>query len=303
MVSDVHSSFNVLARGKAIQTRLHFSEGLPSWVHSDATRVRQIIINMVSNAVKFTDSGIVEITLKMVENPEPAVAIEVADTGIGIPEEVKADLFKPFRQADDSITRRFGGTGLGLALSRRIAQGLGGSLELIKSAPGQGSVFQLLLPIGDVDYQALVPSSQEASESKTFRPFNSVLSGVKILLAEDSADNRAVIRAFLRNTQASLVFAEDGVEAFQKATEQKFDLVLMDIQMPKMDGLNATLKLRKAGFTQPILALTAHALPEEVKRSLEAGCNDHLTKPITRDALIAAISTYARNEHRNTGKT
>lgn len=293
MVSDIHSSFNVLARGKAIQTRLDLGKGIPNLIHSDATRVRQIIINMVSNAVKFTDSGSVEICLSLVDEPKARLAIEVRDTGIGISEEVKSELFKPFRQADDSITRRFGGTGLGLALSRRIADALGGSLDLVKSAPGEGSTFRFVLPIGDVVYQPVTSRSQQVTERESFQPFHNVLNGLNILLAEDSPDNRAVMRAFLRNTQATLVFAEDGLEALQKASEENFDLVLMDIQMPKMDGLNATIKLRESGFTKPILALTAHALPEEIKRSLAAGCNGHLTKPIARDALIAAISSYA----------
>lgn len=292
MVSDIHSSFSVLARGKAIQTRLDYGPGIPNLVHSDATRVRQIIFNLVSNAVKFTDSGSVEICLSFVGEAKPSVSIEVRDTGIGIPEEVKSDLFKPFRQADDSITRRFGGTGLGLALSRRIAEALGGSLELAQSAPGQGSSFRFLLPIGDVDYQAAAVMSGSVPQKGSFQSFHNVFDGLRILLAEDSADNRAVMRAFLRNTRANLVFAEDGMEALKKASEEDFDLVLMDIQMPKMDGLNATIKLRESGFTKPILALTAHALPEEVRRSLAAGCNGHLTKPITRETLISAISSF-----------
>lgn len=296
MVSDIHGSFNVLARGKAIQTRLELGNGIPGMIHSDPTRVRQIIINMMSNAVKFTDSGSVDISLRFVDTPTPSIAIEVRDTGIGIPEEVKSDLFKPFRQADDSITRRFGGTGLGLALSRRIAEALGGSLELVSSALGEGSTFRFLLPIGEVDLKALVSSTREAQNSESFQPFHNVLSGIKILLAEDSPDNRAVMRAFLRNTQATLVFAEDGLEALKKASEEEFDLVLMDIQMPKMDGLNATLRLREIGFKKPILALTAHALPEEIKRSLAAGCNGHLTKPISRETLIAAISSYTAHK-------
>lgn len=294
MASEIHSSFNVLARGKAIQTRLELGKGVPGLVHSDVTRVRQIIINMVSNAVKFTDSGSVDVRLSLVELPKPSVAIEVRDTGIGISEEVKASLFKPFRQADDSITRRFGGTGLGLALSRRIADALGGSLELVQSQLGEGSTFQFVLPIGNVEYQELKPKLRETAQAETYQPFNDALKGVKILLAEDSADNRAVMRAFLRNTQANLVVVEDGLAAFQKAIAEDFDLVLMDIQMPKMDGLNATIKLREAGFSKPIVALTAHALPEEIKRSLAAGCNGHLTKPIGRDTLIASIASYAQ---------
>ena len=135
-------------------------------------------------------------------------------------------------------------------------------------------------------------NSENVVQAESFRPFHNVLQGIKILLAEDSADNRAVVRAFLRNTQANLVLAENGLEALKKASEEDFDIVLMDIQMPKMDGLNATIKLREAGFTKPILALTAHALPEEVKRSFAAGCNGHLTKPIARDTLITAITNY-----------
>lgn len=289
MVSEIHSSFSLLARGKAIETRLDFGAGIPSVIHSDATRVRQIIMNMVSNAVKFTDSGSVEICVRLAERSKQFVSIEVRDSGIGIPEEVQSDLFKPFRQADDSITRRFGGTGLGLALSRRLADALGGSLELVKSAPGKGSTFRFLLPIGDVEYQSSTLRSKEVPRSESFQRYFNVLNGIKILVAEDSADNRAVIKAYLRSTCADLVFAEDGLDALTKATEENFDLVLMDIQMPKMDGLNATMRLRETGFTMPILALTAHALPEEVKRSLAAGCDDHLIKPVQRDKLIAKI--------------
>jgi CheY-like chemotaxis protein len=295
MVSELNASFSVLAKGRTVQTRLELTNAIPSRVKSDPTRVRQIIMNMVSNAVKFTDSGSVDIRVTYVTSPASAVCITVRDTGIGIPENAQAELFKPFRQADNSITRRFGGTGLGLSLSRRIAEALGGSLILVKSKLGEGSTFQFTLPIGDVSDDELISAVTPASPTSSYDFYSGVLSGLTLLLAEDSPDNRAVLQAFLRKTEAKLIFAEDGIEAVRRAKNEKFDLILMDIQMPELDGLSATRELRRAGLAVPIVALTAHALPEEIKRSHEAGCNGHLTKPINRDELVSAILRFAKH--------
>ena len=291
LVRDVHESLSVMIKGKNIKTRLVITDNVPRTIKSDPVRLRQILTNLLSNAAKFTLEGYIETRvsyLEGVENQSPSIAIDVEDSGLGIAEEFHADLFRPFSQADGSITRRFGGTGLGLALSKKFAEALGGDLSLVHSTPGQGSVFRVVLPIESrIKSRAKAPVAEE----RTVEPAtaDAELSGTRILLAEDSPDNEALIRAYLKQTGAEIHVARDGVEALQKALESDFDLILMDIQMPRMDGLEATRRLRQKNFKRPILALSAHALAEEVQRSLAAGCQAHLTKPVTRKTLIKGI--------------
>ena len=285
LLREVHDSLSVLILDKEVKTELEIDEKLPDSMVSDYMRVRQILMNLVSNAAKFTDHG--KITLRALSD-NGQVRIEVEDTGIGMNPSVKAQLFKHFSQGDVSVTRKYGGSGLGLALSRKLTRMLGGDLELLKSETGKGSVFAASFPlnIASLDPTPDNQTTQSADDSTK----KEILKGRKILLAEDSSDNRALISIYLKSTGAELVSVGDGIEAVKAVENDNFDLILMDIQMPNMDGLQATQLIRTMGYKGPILALTAHALGEEIQKSLNAGCNTHLTKPISQSHLLAEIS-------------
>jgi CheY-like chemotaxis protein len=218
------------------------------------------------------------------------VKVSVTDTGVGISSEQAQNLFHPFSQADSSISRRFGGTGLGLILSKKLAEALGGGLVLQKSIPGKGSCFEI--SIDAVDAEVSLPASgRDSSVAK------GEIEGLRILLADDSKDNQVLISQILRLAHVEVEIANDGLEAIERASRENFDLVLMDVQMPKLDGHQATIRLRELGYKKPIVALTAHALKEDRDRSLSAGCDDYLTKPIDRKRLFATIARLgaARN--------
>jgi CheY-like chemotaxis protein/HPt (histidine-containing phosphotransfer) domain-containing protein len=226
------------------------------------------------------------------------VKIEVADTGIGIREEVLPNLFQPFNQGDASVTQKFGGTGLGLAISHHIAKLLGGDLAG-ESVFGEGSVFTLIVPTGDLQGVEILQQPSEIIDvpsGHTHLLDAKVLSGLRILVAEDSIDNQELIRTLLCGAGAQVEIAENGLIAVKKAESESFDAILMDMNMPEMDGYEATRLLRSRGYDRPILALTANAMADDMKISLIAGCNDHLNKPIDRPQMIRSIA-------RHTGKT
>ena len=276
-------------------------EPLPSssaLVKTDSTRLRQILINLVGNAVKFTPQGEVRV---LSEVKDEQIRISVSDSGIGIEPELQAHLFQPFSQLDDSRTRRFGGTGLGLALSRRLAQALSGDVVLAKSQIGIGSTFKVTLPYHPAE-------SEESSSTLLNEPIQNsgpqALAGLKILLVDDSDDNRHFVGRLLVKRGASLAEATNGAEALSRKTAGDFDLIIMDVQMPLMDGNEATRQLRASGDTTPIIALTAHAMAEERDRCLAAGANAHVTKPVQIDLLVNTIVklTEARRKAGNRGQ-
>lgn len=303
LLRDVEETLNVLVHPKAIQTRLILPPETPAIIESDPLRLRQVLTNLLSNAAKFTNAGSIETRLEFIR-PSPdaeeiTLVIDVEDSGIGVPAEMHDRLFRPFAQGDSSVTRRFGGTGLGLVLSRGIAEALGGSLVLVRSQAGEGSLFRLSLPVRVIAPPgASSPSGgknlSEKEEKETQPAPELVLSGIKILLADDTPDNQVLVRAFLRRAGANVEIARDGEQALAKASQGEFDLILMDIQMPRMDGLEATRLLRAEGYKSPIIALSAHAMSEEVQRSLEAGCQAHLTKPVAQQHLVNEICRILR---------
>lgn len=273
---------------KDLDVRYTASPNMPAKIETDQLRVRQILNNLLSNAIKFTDKGRVQLRLEFLpENGK--ISIEVEDTGIGIPLSQQTKIFRPFAQADSSITRRFGGTGLGLVLSRRLASALGGDLSLKFSQPGKGTCFLLTFDAGNISASHPVKDHTNSAQTSQTEQSPAELKGVKVLLAEDSPDGALLVKRYLEKAGANVYHVTDGLGALQATHEKKFDVVLMDIQMPHMDGLEATGRLRSEGYAKPILALTAHALRSEVDRSLKAGCNAHLTKPVRRQELIQAI--------------
>ena len=248
----------------------------------DTVRLTQVLSNLLSNAVKFTEAGEVRLSVDLADDE---VRFSVRDTGIGFDEEVRQRLFRRFEQADDSIRRRFGGTGLGLAISRSLVELMGGVVD-VTSTPGAGSVFTVTVPLETVEGEAV-----EAAED----PFEAVdIAGARVLLAEDHPTNQQVVQLVLGAVGIQPVVVENGFQALDALRAASFDVVLMDMQMPELDGLSATAQLRAWEAAEdrprtPVIMLTANALDEHVRASHEAGADAHLSKPIRADALIAAI--------------
>lgn len=290
IAEDTLSLLRVKAEEKGLALKYIKDKTTPLRVVSDPTRVRQVLLNLVANAVKFTKVG--SVTLKSygskTETGRDVVCFEVIDTGIGFSGEQQERIFEAFVQADGSMTRRFGGTGLGLALSRQLARALGGDVTVLRSEPNVGTQF-----LFQVDDQPEKRESEglsrhpKTADQEDFGP--EALKGVRVLVIDDSPDNQQLIWYFLARCGALVESAENGLLGCRKALAGDFDIVLMDIQMPEMDGYTATQKLRALGFNQPIIALTAHAMSEVGQRCLNAGCSAHLPKPINSKELVAMI--------------
>mgnify|MGYP006077431661 CR=1 FL=1 len=289
MLTDFSSLMGFKAREKGIGFASKAVTTLPSLVTTDPTRLRQILINVVGNAIKFTERGHVEMC---VAYKDGFLEFEIEDTGRGISPEQEQNLFQPFSQADSSITRKFGGTGLGLVLSRSLSEALGGSFDLKRSVLGQGSTFVVRIAVTmkpNVNYVNVL--GFETVPARTIANAGQ-LSGMKILVVEDSPDNQALISIYLGRVGANIDIASDGEQGYQMAIDGHHDLVLMDVQMPIMDGITTIKKLRASGFRRPVVALTAHAMKEERKRCLDAGFTDFLSKPINKNELIGLILQY-----------
>ena len=277
----------------------------PEKILGDPTRIRQILNNLIGNAIKFTTEGSVKVRyglcseyLQQHQNTDPKSQyfyFDVSDTGIGINEEGISRLFQPFSQADSSLTRRFGGTGLGLAISKRLAMMMGGDIT-VTSEPGKGSTFRFTFNaieyFGNTEDTTVEKAEYVAPENPNAR-----LENCRILAVEDGRVNQIVISAQISESGATIELADNGqialdmIEAAEKANKP-FDVILMDMQMPVMDGYEATKTLRQRGFTKPIIALTAHALSGDCEKTLEVGCNDYMSKPIDFQKLISKIRSY-----------
>ncbi len=267
------------AAAKSLALVLECEAGLSPWVEGDGLRLEQILLNLLGNAVKFTTRG--QVTLQVHREPD-FILFRVADSGIGMTAEQVSRLFQAFEQADASTTREYGGSGLGLAISRNLALLMGGDID-VESEPGAGSVFKLRLPLA-----ASVPRE----ETVEFVGTGPRLAGLRVLAADDVDVNRLVLQDLLEHEGAQVVFAENGRQVLDQiaaAGPAAFDVVLMDVQMPVMDGYAATRQLREQAPDLPVIGLTAHALAEERDKCLAAGMLEHVAKPIDTDLLIAAI--------------
>lgn len=287
---DFAAEWEPLIQAKKLRFELVVNSPLPAVIHTDSTRMTQILTNLLNNALKFTEHGTIRIAVQAtheVPGAPTVIQFSIEDTGLGISEENKNLLFQTFSQGDSSITRRFGGSGLGLALSKQLAMALGGDLTLGRSALGEGSVFVLTLPVHRVEVGASDPRPARVAAVATD------LQGVRVLLVEDSIDNQQLISTFLEKAQAMVTTADNGEEGAAKALAGDFDVVLMDIQMPIMDGYASFASLRAAGYSRPVIALTAHALIEEKDKAFTMGFYDYLTKPVNRQSLIAAVAQAA----------
>jgi signal transduction histidine kinase/CheY-like chemotaxis protein/HPt (histidine-containing phosphotransfer) domain-containing protein len=290
LLAEIASFSRLQAADKGLALVVEHQFPLPPEIWSDSLRVRQVLLNLIGNAIKFSASGTVTLSASYAA-PQARLTLSVSDTGIGISEDQLTRLFQPFGQADSSISRRFGGSGLGLVLSKKLAELLGGTL-VVKSSPGQGSCFSLVLPTGPVD--SLLSSEPAPQNPLTHaRPFEppQPLQG-QVLLAEDNPDNQQLIRRHVLRLGASLKAVENGAMAVEAARDQTFDLILMDMQMPVMDGLTAVRTLRASGYSQPIVALTANATRFDMQACLGAGCDAFLTKPIVRSVFDEVMRRF-----------
>jgi len=290
LVEGVVSLLSARAQEKGLSLTVAAKPDLPERLMGDPTRLRQILLNLLGNAVKFTEYGEISVSLEVLAmgNPERVwLELSVQDSGIGIPKDILPRLFRPFAQADTSISRRFGGTGLGLAISRRLANLMGGDIA-VKSRLGEGSRFTLGVPLGLV-HSPSQPLAELRQPDHSGPP-------LKVLLAEDNPVNQKVASAILRKLGHAVTVVADGYEAVEAVRKGEWDLVLMDVQMPGLDGLAATRRIRalegpKAGV--PIIAVTANALKGDDVRCLEAGMNGYLAKPIEPARLAEALRKYA----------
>ncbi len=305
-LQEVQSLMQVRAELQEISFKLTFAGKIPKQIQSDPTRLKQILINLIGNAIKFTpDGGQVSVETSCLNpgSPEPLLQFKIIDTGIGMNAEQVAGLYQPFVQADSSTTRKFGGTGLGLAISKRLAKMLGGDLTC-QSTPDVGTTFTLQIQIGESESLEYYNDPQDALEAAAHKPAPVIAKPVQaanrscsVLLAEDGEDNQRLISMLLRKEGAAVKLAENGEIAVRYAMHaleqgQPFDVILMDMSMPVLDGYGATQKLREQGYKLPIIALTAHAMNGDREKCIAAGCTDYATKPVNREKLREIIETY-----------
>lgn len=293
VLSDVLSILRVRAQEKGLRLDCEWTTPAPETIVTDPARLRQLLMNLVSNAVKFTHRG--SVSIRAAVDPagaEPRMLFEVADTGVGIHPENLDRIFQPFDQADNSVTRQYGGTGLGLTISRHIARQLGGEIT-VESQPGRGSTFRVAIESGPLEGVALV--HERHIEAVRPRPTRGLVAAerqlppIRILLVDDGETNRQLLSLVLTNAGASVATAENGEQGVGLVRRERFDLVLMDMQMPVMDGYTAAHTLRAEGCTLPILALTAHAMRGDEEKCLAAGCSGYLTKPVQIDEMLNTI--------------
>ena len=302
VVADVASLMRVRAASKGLPLKVRFDGALPEAICSDPARLRQVLINIVGNAIKFTETGSVEIVTRLLNEvgDEPKLQFDVIDTGIGVPDDQIKSLFLPFTQADTSATRQFGGTGLGLSISQRLVELLGGEFS-VSSTPGKGSTFSVTVSTGPLDGVRMIDNAAEAVLEAVAgaQKIESPLAGQRILLAEDGPDNQRLISYILKKAGADVTLADNGQIAVDLANaafseDCPFRVILMDMQMPVLDGYAAVRQLRNEGYTRPIIALTAHAMSDDRQRCLDAGCDDYATKPVDRKKVIALVAAYGK---------
>jgi CheY-like chemotaxis protein len=300
VVLDVAQVMKVKADEKQVGLKVEFPAALPATVLTDPSRLRQIITNLVGNALKFTQHGGVTVTVAMAADTQaPTIVIDIADTGIGVPADKLEAIFEPFVQAEASTTRQFGGTGLGLAISRRFARALGGDI-VASSTPGLGSNFRVTLEAGALEgVEWLAPealatvhakaTSHAVGSSWQFAP-------ARVLVVDDGAENRELVRLVLEAAGLQVSQAENGAEALAQVANGQFQLVLMDVQMPVMDGFTATRLMRERGHHLPVLALTANAMKGFEAEIESAGFTGFLTKPVDIDAMLDTLALQLKGE-------
>ena len=319
VLSEVASTMRVAAAGKGLDLELEYQGPMPVTLHTDPTRLKQVVVNLVNNAIKFTATGGVRIVAGMEGREDGAggerLRVSVVDTGVGVPADKQEAIFNAFEQADSSVTRKFGGTGLGLTISRRIVRDLGGDLSMV-STPGEGSTFTLSVDAGQTTWPAAgrenhAPSEAiaagSASTASPERPDHDAGDDAmkdaakdaadqrrRVLLVDDGEANRKLVALLLKRAGYEVATACNGREGADAALAEEFDVMLLDMQMPVMDGYSAATFLRERGYDRPIIALTAHAMKGDRDKCVDAGCDDYLTKPIDTAALLETVARAIR---------
>ncbi len=296
IIAQVLSGCRIAASEKHLALRYRWIGDIPDKILTDPARFRQLLVNLVGNAVKFTEFGSVSVVAELKRNGPPRLVVQVIDSGIGIPEDKQRMIFEPFTQADGSVTREFGGTGLGLSISKWIALKLGGDLT-VDGAPGEGSTFTVTIDPGPMEHARFFHAMNEMTRPAVEldrggdADFDSFTfpEDTRILVVEDGSSNRKLLALILTNAGAEVITAENGEVGLEKAVSESFDLILMDMQMPVLDGYAATPRIREAGVTAPVIALTAHAMKGDRRKCLDAGCDGYIPKPIDTRSLLETI--------------
>jgi signal transduction histidine kinase/CheY-like chemotaxis protein/HPt (histidine-containing phosphotransfer) domain-containing protein len=297
LIGDVFALVHPRALQKGLQLSVALDGEIPRKIQTDPLRVKQILVNLIGNAIKFTEAGgTVRLTVsRQIQYFSHTIKFDVTDTGVGMLESQVRKLFQPFTQADESTTRKFGGTGLGLTISKRLAKLLGGDID-VTSTPRKGSTFSLTVNGGPREGAELIDKLDDALvDLQSLPQLPTVAAGSlrgRVLLAEDGEDNQELLSAHLRTAGAEVDIAPNGRVAVEKARLGSWDVILMDMQMPELDGYGATTALRAAGFETPIVALTANAMAEDRAKCLAAGCTEYLAKPIERQQLLEMVSRF-----------
>lgn len=296
-LEEVRGMMQPRALEQGIGLEFRATSKIPAMVETDEVRLKQILINLVGNAVKFTLSGHVRVAVKHQQDGQGRnlLVFSVQDTGIGIAPAARSHLFSPFSQVDSSNTRKYGGTGLGLALSRRLARALGGDAYLVESQEGLGSTFEFFIGVGDLAETGWMSSiGEKPVEPATVSKISALpsLKGKRILIAEDSPDNQEIFQLFMERAGAEVKIVSDGEASVHAASENKYDLILMDLQMPGIDGKEAARRIFSSGSKTPIVALTAHAMESEKEECRKIGFDGHITKPVGEASLIREVANY-----------
>lgn len=299
LLRELYEILNFRAKEKGLTLKLQLDENVPKHLLGDSDRLRQVLMNLVNNSIKFTDHGevIIRVNTNMTGRPGNLL-FSVEDTGIGVHRSKFRDIFKPFSQADSTMTRRFGGTGLGLSIARTLVDSMGGSIWL-ESELGVGSSFHFTVDIPAVPAESL-PARKEYFAVNTDKPPH-IPDRLRILIVDDVEDNRNLLGIYLQNTGHEILYADSGIEAVSLAAQISFDIILMDVQMPYMDGYEATQRIRefeknKNRSRARIFACTANAFIEDQQKSIDAGCDMHLSKPVRKDTLLKSIN-FVLNIH------
>ncbi len=305
LIMDVQSYFSVNAHSKGLIFDINYHFPLPATIFTDPTRLKQILLNLCSNALKFTEKGSVIIDV-IYDSENSMMKFTVSDTGVGLTENQLGKLFQAFSQADSSTTRNHGGTGLGLIISRQLAELMGGTVS-VKSVYGLGSEFEVSISSGPLENSQWVQSLSETQLVPVGKNSNIIVPQLvgRILYAEDNVDNQQLIKLLLKPTGCKLVVVDNGQEAVDKILNEDFDLILMDIQMPILNGIDATKKIRQSGYNKPIIALTANVMKEDLSRYSKAGCDDCLSKPVDRLKFYQSLNSHLgidKKSHKNITK-